>query len=103
MKKKILSIILMLAFMLSLQSSSIATNPLEDLSGNQSEEERQEEDRAIFVGYFESDRKDIFGDLSDEEINEIMMEISETLDNTDSSIERHNFVQSLDSRIRVLY
>lgn len=101
--KKILSVILMLALILSLQSSSIATNPLEDLSGNQSEDKIPEEEKAIFVGYFESDRKDIFGDLSDEEVNKIMMEIIKTLDNNDSSIERDNFVQGLDSRIKVSY
>jgi peptidoglycan hydrolase CwlO-like protein len=102
MKRKILGIVLMLALILSFQSSGIATNTLENLPKNESEDEMHREDSAIVVGYLESDKKDIFGDLSDEEISEIMIEICNTIENADSSIEKNNMIQGLDSRIVIL-
>lgn len=102
MKKKLLSVVLILALILSFQSASIATTTLEDLSKNEPEDEIQVEDSAIVVGYLESDKKDIFGDLSDEEISEIIIEICDTIENADSSIEKNNMIQGLDSRIVIL-
>jgi peptidoglycan hydrolase CwlO-like protein len=102
MKKKLLSVVLILALILSFQSSGIATNTLENLSKNEPEDEIQVEDSAIVVGYLESDKKDIFGDLSDEEISEIIIEICDIIENADSSIEKNNMIQGLDSRIVIL-
>lgn len=101
MKKRILSVGLILALILGFQSTSIATNTLEDLSENEPQDEMQVQDSAILVGYFESDRKDIFGDLTDEEINETIIEIINTLENTNLSVAKNNMIQGLDSRLIV--